>query len=321
MSVLIFSFNAVAPMLFLTALGWFILKRGHLDERSRDVINRICFRYLLAFMAFHNTLSINFYEDFNARILIFCALSILAILIVAWVTFTNIIKIEDPGRRSTFIVASYRSNNVIYAMTLAVSMFGQEGIRAAAVLIPLTIIVFNFFSVIVMVHHSQNDESDHSIAAEFRRTAVDTIKNPLIVSSALGVILSLLRVELPEFLLSGIASVALTATPMALIVLGSHLDLKLISGSLKPLMAVCTMRLVIIPAIMVPIAVLIGFRGPELGALMVIFAAPCAVTNLVMARNYKLDANFAAQTVILSTIVSMPTMFIIISILRAMALI
>jgi len=320
MSVLQFSFNAIAPMLFLTALGWLILKRGHLDERSINVLNRVCFRYLLAFLVFNSTLSIDFYTDFNLRMLIFCAAGILAILIIGWIIFSKIIKIKDRARRCTFIVASFRSNNIIYALTLAISMFGEEGLRAAAMLIPVTIIMFNFLTVAVMVHFA-NSGDDRRAGAEIRRTAVDILRNPLIVSSALGIVLSLARVELPGFLQISIANVAGAAMPMALVMLGAHLDLKMIAGSLRPALAICAIRLVIVPAVMAPLAVWAGFRGPELGALMVVFAAPSAVTNLVMARNYDLDAKFTAQTVILSTVISMPTMFIMISLLRALALI
>jgi predicted permease len=53
---------------------------------------------------------------------------------------------------------------------------------------------------------------------------------------------------------------------------------------------------------------------------MVVFAAPCAVNNLIMARNYRIDPLFAAQTVYLSTVFSLPTMFITISLLRARGL-
>ncbi|MDR2134938.1 MAG: hypothetical protein LBP27_07525, partial [Treponema sp.] len=71
-----------------------------------------------------------------------------------------------------------------------------------------------------------------------------------------------------------------------------------------------------VPAILVPLLVFAGFRGPELGALMVVFSAPCAVNNLIMARNYRINPAFAAQTVYLSTVFSLFTMFGLISLLR-----
>ena len=320
LNVLMFSFNAIAPMLFLTALGWFISKQKHLDEHSLVLLNRICFRYLLPALVFHNTLAIDFHEYFNPHMVLFCAAGIFALMIASWFVFSKIIKIKNRERRCTFIVASYRSNNVIYAFTLAMGMFGEAGARTASMLIPITIILYNLLTVIAMVHFAQ-DGIGHSIGAEIRRALAEIIRNPMIIGSVLAITLSLMRVSLPHFLNVSIANVAVAATPVALIMLGAHLDLKMISGNLRQVLAVCVMRLMIVPAVMVPLAIWAGFRGPELGALMVVFSAPSAVANLVMARNYNVDAKFMAQTVILSTVLSMPTMFIIISILRATSLI
>jgi predicted permease len=80
------------------------------------------------------------------------------------------------------------------------------------------------------------------------------------------------------------------------------------------------MRLVLVPAVLVVITILAGFRGPELGALMVVFAAPCAITTLVMARSYQIAPEFTAQTVYLSTILSMVTIFFAITLLRGLGL-
>jgi predicted permease len=57
-----------------------------------------------------------------------------------------------------------------------------------------------------------------------------------------------------------------------------------------------------------------------LGALMIAFASPCAVTNFVMARNYNIASSFAAQTVYLSTLLSMGSLFVIITMSRALGL-
>ena len=68
------------------------------------------------------------------------------------------------------------------------------------------------------------------------------------------------------------------------------------------------------------LAAMLGFRGPELGALAVVFAAPSAVGNLIMARHYGVAPRLVAQTVYLSTLLSLATIFCVISILRGAGL-
>ncbi|MDR2798780.1 MAG: AEC family transporter [Treponema sp.] len=320
MEVLGFSFNAIAPLLFAVALGWLIAWRKDIKEPDIGVLNKLCFRYLLSLHIFNSTLSIDYYAEFNLKLLIFTTLSIFLIAFLAWLIFTATIK--EPSRRCIFIVSAFRSNNIIYALPLAVNLFGESGVKAAAMLVPVTIILFNFFTVITMVYHAHlySSEETSPLDGALKQTALDIGKNPLIIGSVLGIILSVCRIDLPVFLTNGIRSVALTGTPISLVLLGAQIDLKKLAHNIGPVLGACMMRLVIIPGILLPIIIGMGFRGQELGALMVVFGAPCAVTNLVMARNYQMDPAFAAQTVYLSTVLSMLTMFGIVVALRALGL-
>jgi predicted permease len=248
-------------------------------------------------------------------------------MVFFWILFS--LTVRDREKRCILIVSSFRSNNIIYALPMAVNLFGDAGTRVAAMLMPLTIILFNFFCVVVMVYHAPREtaaerpqegggasaERENSGAA-FKRTILDILRNPLIIGSVLGIVFSLLNIPLPRFVRGGINMIAATATPLSLALLGAQIDFKALAGNLGPAFGACALRLVIVPAILVPLLVLAGFRGPELGALMIVFSAPCAVNNLIMARNYNINPAFAAQTVYLSTVFSLFTMFGLISLLR-----
>ena len=297
-------------------VGWFIAWKGHINEENISFLNLLCFRYLLAFHIFNSVLSIDFYAEFNPKLIIAGVGGIFTVMLISWFVFS--LTVRDRARRCIFIVSSFRSNNMIFALPLATNLFGAAGIKAATMLVPVTIIFFNFFAVVAMVYHSRSSES--GMAAALKRTVVDIIRNPLIIGSVLGLLFSLLRIRLPGFLGRGVASVASAATPVSLMLLGAQIDIKKLAGNIKPVLGACLLRLVITPAFLVPLMILAGFRGPELGALLVAFAAPGAVATLIMARNYDIDPVFAAQTVYLSTVLSMLTIFIAISTLRALEL-
>jgi predicted permease len=325
LDIIIFSFTAIAPLFFPMILGWFIKWRKHINEENIDFLNRICFRYLLAFHIFNTTASINFYEEFEPRLVFICSLGIFLVMIAAWAVFS--FTIRDREKRCVFIVSSFRSNNIIYAVPMAANLFGLEGVKAAATLSPITIIFFNFFCVIAMVCHAPSNSRDgtpdggaYGVKAAIKDTGIDILRNPLIAGSLLGILFSLSGVKLPLFIRNGINTVAVAGTPMALILLGAQMDFKQLAGNLAPALGACAVRLVIVPGILAPIMVAAGFRGLELGALMVVFSAPCAVTNLIMARHYGINPPLAAQTVYLSTLLSLPTMFIAISLLRSLGL-
>jgi predicted permease len=327
MEVLAFSFNAVAPMLISILLGVFIAHQGVIKEKEIAFLNTFCFRYLLAVHIFNSVLAVDFFTEFQAKTVMVFIVCISAVLLVSWIVFTFTVK--DIDKRCIFIASSYRSNNLIYALPLAANLFGSNGVKAAAALVPVTIIVYNFYTVIVMVYHAEKkvfakngDGAEHgdSMTRALKRCAIEVVKNPLIIGSAAGILLSLSRLPLPAFLRGGLASIGGAATPVALILLGAQIDFKALRGTIKDVIGVCLLRLVLVPAILVPLAVYLGFRGPELGALAIAFAAPVAVANMIMARNYNLAPAFAAQTVYLSTIVSLFTIFWLISALRALSL-
>ncbi|MDR0822698.1 MAG: AEC family transporter [Endomicrobium sp.] len=316
MEIFLFSFNAIAPILFIMALGWFISWRGHIGENDKLFLNKLCFKYLLPFQLFCSTVSIDFYAEFNSKMVIFCISVILAIAIAAFCIFT--ITMKDRHKRCIFIVCAFRSNNIIYALPLAINMFGDAGLKAAAMLVPITIIMFNLLSVIAFVYYSQSSDTD--MAAALKHTLIDICKNPLITSSILGIIISLLGISIPQSLEKGIFAVGALGPSTALLLLGSQIDLKKLTGNIKPVLGLCLMRLIIVPAITAPFMVYFGFTGPHLGALLVAFAAPCAVTNMIMAKNYNVAPEFSAQSVYLTTTLSIATMFGYISLFRWLGL-
>ncbi|MDR0638456.1 MAG: AEC family transporter [Spirochaetaceae bacterium] len=340
--VLSYSFNAVAPMFVAMALGAVIAKRGLAGDREIGFLNTLCFRYLLALHIFNNVLHVDFYAEFKPRLVVTFIIIVTALFVFSWLIFS--LAVKDYGRRCICIATAYRSNNLIYALPLAANLFGPEGVKPAAMLVPFTIIFYNFFTVIVMVYHRQKIEEDtaqnnaaRTIAARrfepvggaagstvmrtaLKKCAFEVITNPLIIGSSLGIVFSLLRFPLPAFVRNGVNLIALSATPVSLVLLGAQINLKALAGNIRAVIGASALRLILVPGLVVPLVVALGFRGPELGALAVAFAAPPAVTNLIMARNYHIAPEFAAQTVYLSTILSMATIFAMVAVLRGLGL-
>jgi predicted permease len=325
--ILSYSFNAVAPMVVAILLGAYITRRGLVGDREIAFLNTLCFRYLLALHIFNNVLQVDFRAEFRPRLVFTFIVIITALFCIAWLFFT--LTVKNYARRCIYIVTAFRSNNLIYALPLAANLFGAEGVKSAAMLMPVTIIFFNFFTVIAMVYHRQKIEdggtrngagSGMDMRTALKKCAFEVLTNPLIIGSALGIIFSIVRFPLPVFLRSGINSIALAATPVSLILLGAQINLKALAGNIRAVIGAVCLRLVLVPTALVPLMVYLGFRGPELGALAIAFAAPPAVANLIMARNYKVAHEFAAQTVYLATLASMFTIFGLIVILRGLGL-
>ncbi|MDR2468321.1 MAG: AEC family transporter [Spirochaetaceae bacterium] len=319
MDILEFSFNAVAPLFIVIFLGWFIARRGLLQEKEITFLNALCFRYLLPIYIFSSVMTVDYSREFNFRMfaVFFSGVSLIALASLCVASLV----IRDPARRCIFIVNSYRSNNLIYALPLAANLFGDAGLKPAAMLVPFTIIIFNVYSVLIMVLYKNkiNSADNHKkLSRELSGTLFEVIKNPLIIGSAAGILIALTGLDIPFFLRKGINSIGAAASPLSLLLLGSQIDFSKLRQDIGAAAVSCIIRLVLCPLITTPALILLGFRGPELSTLAIAFAAPCAIATFIMSRNYQIAARFAAQTVYLSTVLSIFTIFCLISILRAL---
>ena len=117
---------------------------------------------------------------------------------------------------------------------------------------------------------------------------------------------------MPEFVTSTINRVASVSSPLALFVLGATIDPDKLLGNAKALLWGSAARLAIVPAVMLSIAIAMGFRGPELATLMITFGSPCAVSSYTMAAQMDSDADLAGQLVMLTTVASAVSVFIMI---------
>jgi predicted permease len=316
--VFIFSFNAIAPMLFTCAVGYIAAQLKKPSEETVGYINKVCFTWLLSFHVFNSTMTVDFSAEFKPGLVIFFLAGVAGIVLLSFIIFTMVIK--DGVRRSNYIVAAYRSSNIVFSLPMATGLFGAAGIKPAAMLIPVTIITFNLLTVAIMTYFSNAQGAERSLGRDLRKTLFDVVRNPLILGSFTGIMLSVFKITLPPFLRQSAAMIGSAGTPVSFLLLGMQIDFARFRQNFMPVFSASMVRLVIVPLILVPLMVILGFRGPELGALMVVFAAPCAVTNHIMSRIYDLDPDFTGQTVTMSTVLSMVSMFIWVTVLRGCGL-
>lgn len=83
-------------------------------------------------------------------------------------------------------------------------------------------------------------------------------------------------IKLPVFLEKSIVNIGATATPMALFDLGRPAGFQGGGQEFKVSGAVTFLRLVVLPGVMVALGALVGFRGAELGLLLILYGAPSA---------------------------------------------
>jgi predicted permease len=309
MSSILVGFEVIIPLIILMGIGYILRITGKIDDKLNSSLNKLVFKLFLPVLIFKNIYNSDLSKDFNLKFLLF---AIFGVIISFILTFIIICIIEkDRQKTGVLIQGIFRSNFVIFGIPVITSIFGEEVLGVPSIIIASVVPVYNTLAIIVLEIFK-----DGKIKAS--KIIKDIIKNPLIIASFLGLIFLLVRIELPDILFKVVKDVAGIATPLSLIVLGSSFIFTNIKKNFKQIIIGVSGRLIIIPLIFLPIAIYLGFRDVELATLMIMFGAPTAVSSYTMAKEMGGDSDLACSLVVIESILSIITIFIITTVLTTL---
>lgn len=301
------------PVFLNILLGVFLQKIGLLPRHIVRDINRLCFKCFLPIMLFNNVRATDFRQYFDWQLIGYAVGSVL--LLFAFLMWLVPKLVVHPEQRSVVIQGIYRSNYVILGIPIVGNIYKGESIATITMLIAIIVPLFNLLAVYLFEHF--NGQNQHSPLKMLASIA----KNPLIISTALGMIYTLSGMQFPGFLEETLRELGAVTIPLALLILGADLDLDLKTTRLKELAAVTVSKLVLVPVTFLIPAVLLGFRGQALASLLAMYASPAAISGYIMAQNENADHHLAGQIVVITSILSCFTLFVFVAVLHELQLI
>ena len=311
---LLFSANVVVPIFLLIMLGYVLTRLKLWDGHFLKIANNLCFKCLLPVLLFYNVASANILDVFDGKLILYvcvCACILCSVLFLIVPLF-----VKDKKRRGVMIQGTFRSNFLLFGVPLGFSIGGSDGAVLAAVVASFYVPVINMLSVISL--YAFSDAENKSL----KSALMGIVKNPLVVGGASGLIFSLIRgyigFEIPVMLDSTLNNIKSTATPLAFLILGGDLKFDNMLRNVKVSALSVLGKVVLIPAIMLPISALLGFNQLEMAILLAVFATPNAVSSYAMARNYDADYELAGEIITLGTLISIFTIFVFITITKSL---
>ena len=312
MNNLIFSINVILPLVIEMALGQILRITDVIDGNTSKKMNSAIFKLFLPVLIFYNVYTSEIADVFNAKLILYAVLSIfilVGILAAAVPLFE-----KDKKKIGVIIQGIFRSNFVIFGVPLSIALSGNSISGTVSVLVACVIPTFNLLAVIVL-------ESFKGDKPDFKKILLGIASNPLIISSILGFVFLFAKIKIYSPVESALKGIAASATPLALIILGASIDIKKIRGNTKQIAAAVTGRLIVVPAIFLSLAAILGFRNGYLAILIALYASPGAVSSYPMASQMGADGELAAQIVMMQTCLCSVTVFLFIFILKHLGLI
>lgn len=301
MDSFIFSLNATVPIFLVMVLGYILKQIGMFTEEFCSVANKYVFQVALPVLLFRDIAATDLYSDFKGSFVIYCAGVTIVMFLGIW--FLAAKFMPDKTMVGAFVQGAARSSVAVLGIAFVQNIYGDPGLTP--LMIVSAVPLFNIFSVVILTFSAGGGQHDK---AAIRRAFINVCKNPIILGILAGVPFSLLQVELPSIPAKVVESIASTATPIALLCVGAGFEGTKALAKIRPTILATAVKLVILPAVFLPLAVALGFHGAEMVAIVVMLGSPTTVTSYIMAKNMGNDAELSSSIVVLTTLLSSITL-------------
>lgn len=276
-----------------------------------DRLSTLCFQVLLPFMLFDNIYSADLSVSFDPKLLLFLSGGVLVWFALGYGFFSA--TIPDPRARGTYIQCCFRSNIGVVGVAMARSMMDDAGVATVTIAVALLAPLYNILAIVAL-------ETCRGGKVDLKHAFGSIAKNNIVRSCLLGILFLLLEIPVPSAIQKGIGSVGDAGSVMTMVALGASLRFDGMRSNVKRVIAGNVLRLVIAPLAFITAAVLLGFRGNALGAVLLTSASPMASTSYAMALACDSDHELTGQLVVTTSFFCCLTLFLWIFLLKQMGL-
>jgi len=293
----------VSVVFLIVLLGFAGGKTGLFGDKVSDGMANIAVYYVapaLLIMAFQREFEITLIHGFLIT-MAGCFLTFVFCVLLSHLA----IRGENRGRTSILRAATVFGNIGMMSLPLQQALFGANGVFYCAASMAVFNLTFWPYCAITMGEKGNGK-------AVIRRALL----NPGLLSTAIGLLLFFLSVSIPKVPAMAMNNLANLNMPMCMLVIGQRLS-KIPLRDLfrdKGLWGVAVLRLVLIPLIVAILLRMLGVSGEVAICLVISTAAPAAASINLLAIAYNQDADLAAKTVSMNTILAMVTMPLLIAV-------
>ncbi len=280
MESLIFSLNSTMPLFFVMLLGYILHRTGFLEDSFVASANKFVFKVALPVQLFRDIATTDIYASFDGKYVLFCAASTLASILVIWALAKLLLK--DKHIVGEFVQACYRSSAAILGTAFIQNIYGTSGMSGLMILgsVPL----YNIFAVLILTLESPSADAHAAMGDKIKASIKGIFTNPILIGIALGFVYSLLRLPMPTMAGKTLSSLASLTSPLALLAIGAGFKGKAALGYLKPTAAATVIKLIVLPAVFLPIAFRMGFTNEKLVGLLVMLGSVTTPAGYIMAK-------------------------------------
>ena len=310
----LYSLNATLPVFALMVLGWVLKRARFLNDEFIRVANRLVFNVALPCMLFLDIAGMDPSQLLDGRFVAYGFVVTLLSILCNWALTRLFLK--DRTQVGAFVQGAYRSSAAILGAALITNIYGDAGY--APLMILASVPLYNVFAVLILVLEAGG--GGKLDGARVKRAALNVCKNPIILGILAGMPFALLGIPIPAMASKCASMLGSLATPLALLAIGAGFVWGDALQKAGPTVAASAIKLVVLPALFLPIAVRLGFRNEQLMAILIMLGSPSTPSGYIMAKQMGNDGVLANGIVVLTTLLAAVTITGWIFLLRTLGL-
>lgn len=284
---------SVAELFLILLLGYGLVWREILPETAPKSFSNLMFYVTMPCLVLYAMSTGNASGSGDLRLALMVAFGLYGVLIGVGILLTKVVKVPVDYRGLYRFMAIFGNVGFI-GFPVVIALLGQKALFYAAIYnIPFNFLVFSLGVYLISV----DTEGDGKF--ELKK-----LLNPPLMATIIGLLLSVLQIQLPDFLLRTVKSLGDITTPLSLIVVGGSLvgvEIKKVLKN-KIIFLFSFVKLFVVPTL---VLLLFGFLKIPImiGAVGVIMAGmPIAANAVILSQEYNGHVKEASEGVFISTL-------------------
>lgn len=305
MESLVFSLNNTVPLFAVMVLGYVLKQKNFFSDAFIADANRLVFYVSLPVLLFLDMAQADVRAAFDGPYLLFCLGATLASILLIWGGAHLFIR--DKAQIGEFVQASYRSSAAILGTALISMIYGASG--ATGLMLLGSVPLYNIFAVLVLVLESPDPAAQgQPLGLRLKNSLRRILCNPILLGIFLGLAAGLLHLPLPAALASTLSQLSRLTMPLALLAIGAGFRGRAALGRLRLTTAAALIKLMVLPALCLPLAVRFGFTGERLVGVLVMTGSITTPASYVMARQMGHEGTLTGSVCAATTLFSALTL-------------
>jgi len=285
---------ALVPVMLLIGLGKLLRDRVFTAEVFWRETERLGYYLLLPALIVHSLATANWGTAPVGRLMATLVLSTVLIALVL-VALRRWMPLGDAAFTSVF-QGGIRFNNYV-GLPAAAALYGAEGLALGALAAAAIVPTVNIICVVMFARYG-------AARPNLRGVLLQLAKNPLLIASALGLVLNLTHLGLAPGLEPALKALGQASLPIGLLCVGAALSFGAPRALMAPTLLSMLMKFALLPLSAVGFSLMFGLTGTAAGIVLLYQTLPTAAASYILARQMGGDAPLMAMIISAQTVLA-----------------